>query len=137
MKKLLRRIALKLNLWAKPDNDELVSFLVLHTASLELYSDQYIELAPVKGTCGPIKLSGNSLPVFEYIVFEKAIMEFIKVRVELARPDKIRFLCTIDSVTAPERHGEEVELKDKYRAPFDKLAWHLMQYFPFYKKRDV
>lgn len=139
MKQLVRKLTLKLHNWtktlAKPHQDELVLALVLQTAALELPKGEYRELAPVKGCCGPFKLSGNSLPVFEYKVFEKSIMEFIHVRVEVSRPDRIYYRATIDSTTAPERHGEEVEMKAKYKEPFERLSWHLFQYFPFYRQK--
>lgn len=121
---------------ALPYNDELVLSLILNTASLELGKDEYVELAPLKGCCGPFKLSGNGLPVFEYIVFEKSIMEFIKVRVEISRPDRIDFSSKIESTSAPERHGEEIETKDKYKRPFNELSLHLFQYFGHYVSRE-
>jgi hypothetical protein len=121
-----------------PQNQlEIVLSLVLNTASLELKPWDSVELAPIKGCCGPFKLYGNSLPVITYRVFEKAIMEFILVRVEIARPDRITYLAKIDSVTAPERHGESVEVKPKYKEPFQKLALQLFRYFPLYKTIKV
>lgn len=114
--------------------DMLVSSLVLHTANLELLKNEYVELAPMKGCCGPFKLSGASLPVFEYTVFEKEIMEFVKVRVEISKPNRIEYVATIDSVTAPKRHGELLPMKDKYKQPFQNLAASLYDYFPFYRK---
>ncbi len=123
--------------WTRPHYDMLVTMLIIHTASLELAKGEYVEFAPTKGCCGPFKLSGNSLPVFEYTVFEKDIMEFIAVRVELAKPDRIEYIAKITSTSAPERHGEAVEVKDKYKAPFDTLAQNLYRYFPFYTKHKV
>lgn len=119
--------------WATPFDDELVLALTLYTNSLELPRGVAIELAPVKGMCGPFKLSGNSLPVFEYTVFEKSIMEFILIRVEISKPDRIDFRATIQSKDTldSKRHGEEVECKERYQEPFCFLAWHLYQYFPY------
>jgi len=116
---------------------ELICALSLHTASLALARDEYVEFAPVGGSCVPFKLFGNSLPVFEYRVFEQKIMEFIKIRVEISKPDTIRFIGTIDCVgvkgqhSDAARHGQEVEVLPKYKEPFEKLAMHLLHYFPF------
>lgn len=120
----------------QPDPVMLVLGLTYHTASLELAKGEYVEFAPLKGTFGPIRLSGNSLPVFEYRMFEKKLMEFVHVRVEVAKPSRISFQTTIESTTAPERHGEVIETKPKYREPFETLAYHLYQYFPFYLRAD-
>lgn len=122
--------------WAKPSDEDLVTSLIYNTASLELTKGECIELAPIKGCCGPFKLYGNALPVFEYNVFEKEMMEFIKVRVEVSKPGRIHFLTSIDSINTsdPVRHGEEVETKEKYKEPFNKLAWSLFQYFPYFRK---
>lgn len=132
-----RKVVDTLAIFAEPDAEEIVRSLVMNTAALELVKGDHIELAPIQGTCGPILLSGNSLPVFEYRVFEKKLMEFIKVRVEVARPDQIRFFCTIDSegTNDPIAHGQEVECKDVYQAPFKKLALSLFNYFPYYRKK--
>lgn len=133
----VRKVVDTLTPLAEPDAEEIVRSLVMNTAALELAKTDHVELAPIQGTCGPILLSGNSLPVFEYRVFEKKIMEFIKVRVEVARPEQIRFLCTIDSegTNDPIAHGQEVECKDVYQAPFKKLSLSLFNYFPYYRKK--
>jgi hypothetical protein len=114
----------------KPSLEEIVLSLVLNTAALGLQKNQYVELAPIKGTCGNFKLSGNSLPNFVYTVFEKKIMEFIEVRVEVSRPDRIQFTSKIKS-TDEKQHGKEVETIEKYKEPFYKLANHLYRYFPY------
>lgn len=137
IKRKLRGFAEWLLLKAKPHRYEMVLVLVLNTASLEIPHGEYIELAPIKGTCGPFRLSGNSLPVFEYRVFEKALMEFIAIRVEVARPDRISFLATIDSTTAPELHGQPILVKERYKEPFYQLVQHLYRYFPYCRKRDA
>jgi hypothetical protein len=113
-----------------PHLDELVLHLVLHTASLELIKGEYLELAGVKGMCGTVHLSGNSLPCFKYRVFDKGLMEFIYVTVEVSRPDRIHYISRIES-TDPKENGKEVETKDQYKAPFMKLAHHLFEYFPW------
>lgn len=120
----------KQSLKPDPTNEDIVRSLVLNTASLALKKGTYVEFAPIKGTCGTIQLSGNSLPVFEYTVFEKSIMEFIAVRVEVSRPDRIHFASVIKSQDQT-THGQKVETKEKYEAPFWKLCSHITQYFPF------
>ncbi len=144
MKKLwiswLRRLERYLAPRTAPHPDELVTSLILHTASLELAKGEFIELAPIKGCCGPFKLSGNCLPVFEYIVFDKtAPMEFIKVRVEISKPDRIEFSAAIESIhtSDPKRHGEILEVKQRFKEPFEKLALHLFHYFPYHRKTMI
>lgn len=121
-----------LSLITSPYDDEIVTKLVMNTCSLELVKKEYVELAPLPGCCGPFKLFGNGLPVIEYTVFEKEIMEFILVRVEIAKPATINFISRISSDTAPQRHGEEVVTKEKYTVPFYTLAIHLYRYFALY-----
>lgn len=117
----------------------LILALTLQTASLELKKNEYIELAPVLGMCGTCRLSGNSLPVFEYRVFDPRkkpfMMEFIKVRVEISKPDRIQYIATIDSHGShdPARHGEVVPVLEKYMEPFQKLSGFLKAYFPYYR----
>jgi hypothetical protein len=122
---------------------ELVLALTLQTAALELAKQEYVELAPLPGMCGPFRLSGNSLPVVEYRVFDPRkkpfMMEFVKVRVEIAKPDRIEYIATIDCKglkgehTDASRHGESVAVLDKYKEPFEILSKHLRNYFPFYR----
>jgi hypothetical protein len=134
MKKFIRWLIEWLEWFVIPSQQELVSHLVLHTSCLEMMKHEYTLLAPVKGCCGPFKLSGNALPVLEYIVFHKPIMEFIQVRVEVGRPDKMKFICTISSDSAPERHGEAIETREAFERPFRILIAHLFRYFPLYIK---
>lgn len=136
LKNLARKLADKLSAYSKPSVEDVISKLVMHTSSLELTIDEFVEFAPIKGCTGAFRLTGNSLPVVTYRVFEKSIMEFIQVRVEVARPDQIRFVSTIESTTAPLRNGEVVETKDKYKEPFNQLSQHLHQYFPYFKKPE-
>lgn len=134
-KKVAHKIVGKLSKYTRASQEELVLSLVLNTASLALVKGEYVELAPIRGTCGTFKLTGNSLPLFTYRVFEKKIMEFIEVKVEVSKPDRIHFASTIDSTTAPKEHGKEVETKDKYKEPFWALADSLYRYFPFVRKQ--
>lgn len=118
---------------------ELVLALTIQTSALELAKNEYVEMAPLPGMCSPFRLSGNSLPVIEYLIFEQKMMEFIKVRVEIAKPDRIEYVAKIDCKgakgqhTNAERHGQEVPMKDKYKEPFEKLSGYLRSYFPFYR----
>lgn len=120
------------------DIDIFVLAMTLQTASLELSKDEYLEMAPVSGVIGPFRLSGNSLPVIEYRVFDPRkkpfMMEFVKVRVEISKPARVYFSACIDSKGSadPARHGEEVEVLPKYKEPFERLAAALFNYFPFY-----
>jgi hypothetical protein len=116
-----------------PDDDMIVFSLVMNTANMALERGKYVEFAPVSGMVGVCKLSGNSLPVFEYKVFHaQPVMEFIKVRVEVARPDRISFTAHIESAgTVDDKdHGKEMEIIEAYRKPFFTLAHHLYNYFP-------
>lgn len=127
-------------LWVKkPDLEEICFKLVMNTAGLEIPKGHYIDLAPCyPGQCGGFRLTGNSNPVFEYLMFEKKLMEFILIRVEVSRkPPRIHYIATIESkhTADPVNHGKEVELKDVYRAPFEKLAGHLCDYFPYTANR--
>lgn len=133
---LLRKLRDYLDGVTAPPQDELVLALVMKTASLELAKGETVELAPLKGCTGPFRLSGNGLPVFEYMMFEKKIMEFILVRVEVSKPDKIEFITTIyarkESSTSPELHGSPIETTERYKAPFNRLALYIFQYFGHY-----
>lgn len=135
IKRLLERLRDWLDRKLTPSQEELILRLVMGTASLELKKGERVVLAPIPGTCGPFFLTGNSLPVFEYTVFEKKLMEFIRVRVEVARPDRIAFTCWIES-TDEKVNGQKVEATPKYQAPFHKLASNLYRYFPLYAKPD-
>lgn len=130
--RFLRFLQAYLDRFTQPAQDELVSHLVVHVASIGLARHEYVELAPIKGCCGAIKMLGNSLPVFEYVVFDKAIMEFIKVRIEVSKPDRIQYRAFIESKNTEDkiRHGEEIEVKPKYKEPFEKLVYFLFRYFP-------
>ncbi len=133
--KWLKGLGRKIIAWLQPRCipylDEIVTGLILNTASLELKRDEFAEFAAVKGMYGPFRLWGNSLPVITYTVFEKELMEFVKVRVQIAKPSTIRFEASIDSTTAPERHGEGIECKEAYKKPFWSLSIYLINYFPY------
>lgn len=110
--------------------EDVVLSLVLNCSALALEKGQYVEFAPIKGTCGNFRLSGNSLPTFIYTVFEKKLMEFVEVRVEISKPDRIEFFSEIRS-TDKTTDGRELETKEKYKEPFWRLTNNLMAYFPF------
>jgi hypothetical protein len=130
--------------WLRPDIAEVVFSIVYHTIALELARDEFVELAPINGTCGPFKLSGNGTPVISYVVFDGnlddraslvgRVMEFIQVRVEISKPDRIEYKAFIESKNTVDnaRHGEEVLCKGKYKKPFEVLSRHLWRYFPLY-----
>lgn len=122
-----------LNPWVAPKPEDLVLKLVTHTARLALQKGENVLFAPIRGTHGPIQLSGNSLPVFSYTMFEEEMMEFINVRVEVSLPNRVEYSASINSVTAPERNGDKIEMKVWYQEPFQILSHHLYQYFPLYK----
>jgi hypothetical protein len=133
LEQLKKRFVQWLMLKFGPTDEELIMQFVVNTATLELLKSQVIELAPIQGCCGHFLLAGNCLPVVTYRVFEKSIMEFIQVRVEVGKPNVMRFITTIDAIGTgdPARHGEEVECKDVYKEPFLKLIRHLYYYFPY------
>lgn len=132
--------------YARPWDAELVLALTFHTSQLALGRDKdsplFVEFAPLKGIYGNFRLSGNSLPVFEYQVFDKKLMEFIAVRVEISQPDRMDFIAKIRSNTPAKgeppggkcRDGEVVECLPAYRAPFMELAHNLHRYFPYVRK---
>lgn len=136
MRKFILWLIEFLSQFVRDDIEMLVFCLVYHTAALGLAKDEWVEFSPLRGTCGNFKLSGNSHPVFEYHVFDKSYMEFMKVRVEVAKPDKIHFIAIIDQTghTDQSRNGQEVEVRDFYKTPFYDLAWHLFRYFPYTRK---
>jgi hypothetical protein len=135
LKDLARKASELLKPYVAPTQEELVLHLVLHTASLELVKGEHVELAPVKGMCGNVLLSGNSLPCFKYRVFDKKLMEFVYVTVEVSRPDRIDYISRIES-TDPKENGKELETKDQYKAPFERLANHLFHYFPLVARKS-
>lgn len=130
MKDFLRRVIAYLSQYTRASDEELVLALVLNTAQLALKKDEYVEFAAIKGTCGTFKLSGNSLPSFHYTVFEKKLMEFVEINVQVSRPNRITFSSRIKSEDKVQ-DGKEVETKDKYKEPFLTLTQHLFNYFPF------
>jgi hypothetical protein len=132
LKHLLWKFQSHLLKYAEPEKDYLISYLIMNCASLELSKGEFVEFAPIRGCCGPFKLYGNGLPSFKYTVFSKPMMEFISVRVEISKPDRIDFIAQIESTTAPERNGEVVPVIDKYKEPFNQLSKHLYRYFGHY-----
>ena len=115
-----------------PDDDMIVLALVMATANMGLERGTYVEFAATSGMLGPCKLSGNSLPVFEYMVFDKPSMEFVRIKVEIAKPDRIEFVAVIDAkgTADPARHGEVIDAVDAFKRPFLILAHHLYNYWP-------
>ena len=109
-----------------PTLENLVTSIVLNTANLELDREEEVHLAGLKGMCGSVKLTGNSLPTFRYTLFDKELMEFIEVRVEISRPNRMEWISRISS----QEGCPETETKDKYKDPFLRLAAHLYLYFP-------
>jgi len=132
VKKSIKRLHEFLSRYCAPSQEEIVSKLVAGTSALELTKEETRELAPLTGIYGPFVLSGTLLPVFEYVVFEEKIMEFVKVRVEVSYPSRIHFKSVIHSTSEPKRHGEEIEMTESYKEPFTKLSNHLYNYFPLY-----
>lgn len=131
--------------YATPWDAELVFALTVHTSALALGHDgnpSFVEFAPLKGIYGNFRLSGNMLPVVEYQVFDKKLMEFILVRVEVAKPDRVDFIAKIRSNTPAKgeppdgkcRDGETVNCLPVYKEPFYALARHLCRYFPYARK---
>lgn len=131
---LARKITGWFEAWSAPPLEELILKFILNTASLRLMKLEHVELAPILGTCGNFKLEGSSLPVCTYLVFEKKIMEFVEVRVEVSRPNRLEFISKISSTTAPERHGEQIECTEKYKEPFMKLLRWTFPYFGLTRK---
>ncbi len=131
-----RKIHTEVEKLVRPDDTMLVTKLVMHCQNMALEKGQYVEFAPVPGMTSACKLTGNSLPVFEYRVFNKPMMEFILVRVEVARPDRISYFATVDSkyTQDPSAHGEEVAICADFMKPFEILAQHLYNYFPHYRE---
>jgi hypothetical protein len=129
MHKLLLKLSCYFSKLASPPRHQLVMNMVMRVASLELAPLEEKLLAPLKGIYGPFHVSGNCLPVFTYLVFDKSKMEFVDIRVEISRPDRIQFIATVHS-SDPLFHGKLAEVCDAYEAPFWALATHLYLYFP-------
>ena len=146
IRKILERWAWRLytffGKYARPWPAELVLNIVHHTSGLALGHDgnpESVQFAPLKGVIGGFKLSGNALPVLEYEVFDKKLMEFIAIRVEFSQPDRMDFIATIRSNTPALgeppgghcRNGEVVPATAPYREPGLTLLHHLHRYFPY------
>lgn len=124
--------------FTKPERDEIVLSLVLQTARMGMQKGEHVEFAPLPGCCGPFRLEGAFLPVFTYRVFEKKLMEFLKVTVEVSKPDRIHFTVAVDSkgTQDPVNHGMVVESKPEYEEPFHRLSLYLFDYFPYWRKTE-
>jgi hypothetical protein len=119
---------------AGPSDAELTGKMCMNTANMELAKGEYILLNPIMpGQCGPFTLSGNCLPVVEYIMFEKKLMEFVKVRAEVGAGEKVRYVCTIESIKTsdPANHGKQLDPKPAYMEPMERLIRQLFRYFPY------
>lgn len=117
---------------AAPSKEELVKAFIAGTASLELLKSESVKLNALPGMFSHIEVSGNSLPVVKYQVFDKGLMEFILIRVELALPDRITyraFYC--DTFPEPK---QETEVLPYYIEPFNILLLNLYNYWPLRKK---
>lgn len=134
----LRSVMDKVSFLTLPDQRELVHNIVLNVASLELAKNECMKLAACGGSCGLITLRGNAVPQIDYLVFEKTLMEFVRVTVQIQLPNKITYFCSIESqnTSDPKRHGEEVELREAYKEPLFKVAHLFYQYFPFIPHKD-
>lgn len=150
MRRFLERLAWKLYVffgkYARPWPAELVLNIVHCTSGLALGHDgnpEYVEFAPLKGVYGGFKLSGNALPILEYEVFDRKLMEFIAIRVEFSKPDRMDFVATVRSNTPakgePEgghcRNGEIIPTTAAYREPGLALLHNLHRYFPYVRPK--
>lgn len=136
LNRLLRRLAEFLNRRSLPSQKELVGWLVFKTASLELEVGENAYLGGVAGVYGAIKLSGNSLPRFQYTVFDRKLMEFVQVTVEISLPDRVDFTSKIfDRET--HTHAREVETLEQYKKPFFTLGYQLFKYFPLVCMKEL
>lgn len=134
----LRWIQKCLSRFTAPSQAELVFNLCVRVMSLELQSHEYVEFAPLKLIFGPFKIYGGGLPVCEYVMFDRNTMEFLKVKVEIGRPDKLTYRVQIESIRLEDssRHGEIVPIKPEHRVPFETLIRHLYSYFPYHRTKE-
>lgn len=134
MRSLLRRIArylvAKLERYTWPDELALASMISMYCCTLELRMGEFVELAPVQGTCGHIQITGNANPVFSYVVFDKKLMDFIEVSVLVSKKNGFKFTSTVKAINK-ETEAKQIETKDAYKEPFLVLSNHLFRYFPF------
>ncbi len=135
-KKIIKAIVEFLSRFIRPTNEDLVRQIILGTAALGLEKHEHVEFSPIKGTVGNFKLSGNGMPFFTYLVFEQKIMEFVRITVSVRKSDRIEFVARVES-TDLEHHGKTVEVKDKYKEPFMRLATYLHDYFPITVDRGI
>jgi hypothetical protein len=133
----IRRLITFLEGCVLPYEDELVMKLIMGAHGCELSRDEWVEFAPVPGTCGNIKMSGNSILLFEYLMFHKPIMNFIHVQCLVKKPDKFEWTVTV--VKSPDLHenGQVLECTDAFKSPFYTLAKHLYRYFPITKPHGI
>jgi hypothetical protein len=110
----------------------LVRPVIAGVASLELLKGQSRTLAPVPGMHGDVVVSGNGLPEFRYMTFDKALMEFITVKANISLPNKIELRCFHPIDNNPNMQIG-TPAKFEYTAPFMQLMRHLAAYFPLVK----
>lgn len=111
-----------------PRRSSVVKKLIAGVAGLEIMRSEHRLFAPVLGMYGPVKVEGNALPVFTYMVFDGKLREFIQVEVRLGLPDQMKFSAKIAD---PLSTDPVVSVKKQYERPFHDLASHLCRYFPF------
>jgi hypothetical protein len=132
---MIRRLCRYLSKWfgqyCVPNQEEMVRNIILGVTSLGLSPEDKAYLAPINGVCGPFVITGNSLPIFRYLVFDKEIRQFVRIKVEISKPDRITYQGTIESESiAPELHGKIHPVADRYKRPFQNMCKHIYHYFP-------
>lgn len=131
--KLTRRLASSIIEYLTPltvlKQPQLITNLVLCCSSLGIPLGSRVAFAAVGGSCGSISLMGSTCPTFRYVVFDKKIMQFVEVFVEVSRPNRIEYICR--TFNDPEGPSQELEMKDQYKKPFLLLCSHISRYFPF------
>lgn len=139
----VRKASHTLDEWSRPNDSILITALIQRISQIMLLREESAYLNGVKipnekvqGMFGAVKVTGNGAPVFSYLMFDKQLMEFVRVSVELSLPDRIAFSYKIDSEDEA-THGKEVEEKEEYKAPFYKLAYALYDYFPIHRHSSV
>lgn len=107
--------------------------LTISCASLQMTQDDWVEFSPLPGTCGVIKMRGSVNPTFQYTTFDRSIMCFVRVTVEVSKPAKINYFAQILSPEDANTEAVSVRVREEYKIPFQVLMNKLMAYFPFWK----
>jgi hypothetical protein len=112
--------------------------VIMHMCTLQLERGETRELAAVKGSTGPMLVSGGAITAITYRVFDKnadrldkSIKEepwraFSEVTMRITVERDPEFEVKID--------GKDVEAKPIHKAPGLTLVAHLCQYFPLIAK---